>query len=283
MPRRRYRPKCRSTGAARFTTESTISMECRFVQGISVRRDLWDINLESPWSALFLPICRLLAGTFTSSPASSSMRLLPTRAWAISMPRLHSDSKACPHTPELFSGSSLLEVRNGRLLCRIALLLFFCYLLSGIPLDFAKPSSRRRVEPLLASMRETHFVVDGFSRTYWRFTCVSGCGWVCFVRFGWKGIQQRGRAMFPLPRSPERALGYSESKVARSPEERHFEQDTRLWHLGPRSISWSTPRIASGRNASFSSSSTRFLNTSSCSAAMGTVFTPIRLRGNITA
>ena len=58
------------------------------------------------------------------------------------MPRLHSDSEACPHTPELFSGSSLLEVRNGRLLCRIALLLFFCYLLSGIPLDFAKPSSR---------------------------------------------------------------------------------------------------------------------------------------------
>src|SRR5262249_35749833 len=59
----------------------------------------------------FRVIFRVLPDTFTSSPANSCMRLLPTKAWAISMPRLRFDFEPCPSTSELLAGNSRLEVK----------------------------------------------------------------------------------------------------------------------------------------------------------------------------
>ena len=57
---------------------------------------------------------------------------------------------------------------KASLLYRIASVLLVLFAL-GHTFGFRRTRPEWRVEPLLASMRENHFLVDGFSRTYWDF------------------------------------------------------------------------------------------------------------------
>ena len=57
---------------------------------------------------------------------------------------------------------------KASVLYRIASVLLVLFAV-GHTLGFRRTKPEWGVEPLITSMRQTHFVVDGFSRTYWNF------------------------------------------------------------------------------------------------------------------